>query len=209
VLPINPILRGSLRALYWVIYAVASGFFLWTVGHSYVPGNGFTFLIRFGDEPARHRIRELQPGDYYVHRNSYGYDGQYYAQLAVKPRLSDPDLWTSLDNLPYRARRILFCWTAHVLGLGRPQWVLEIYALQNVVAWLLLAWVLLRWFPPTEAGNVLRWLGTMFASGLMQSVNGALPDGPSLLLIACGVALAEAGAPLAFRGIGGRLRIGP
>ena len=146
--------------------------------------------------------------DYYVHRDSYGYDGQYYAQLAVKPRPSDRDLRAAMDNLPYRARRILFCWTAYVLGLGQPRWVLEAYALQNVAAWLLLAWVLLRWFPPTEAGNVVRWLGTMFAWGLTLSVSGALPDGPSLLLIACGVALAEQGRPWLSAGLLGVAGLG-
>ena len=188
--------------------AMAVGFFLWRTAHFYVPGKGFTYLIRFGDELGRPRIRELQAADYYVHRNSYGYDGQYYAQLAVKPRPADQDLQAAMDNLPYRARRILFCWTAHGLGLGRPRWVLEAYALQNVIAWLLLAWVLLRWFPPTNAGNVVRWAGTMFAWGLMQSVSEALPDGPSLLLIAGGVALAEQGRPWLSAGLLGVAGLG-
>jgi hypothetical protein len=191
--PFNLFLHRWVSLFYWAVEAVAAGFFLWTVAHFHVPGNGFTFLIQFGDQPAQHRIRDLQAADYFVHSDSNGYDGQYYAQLAVNPRLSDPELRAAIDNLPFRARRILFSWTAHALGLGRPQWVLEVYALQNVAAWLLLGWLLLRWFPPTGAGNVVRWVGTMFASGLMLSVGGALPDGPSLLLIACGVALAEQG----------------
>jgi hypothetical protein len=182
--------------------------FLWMAAHFYVQGSGFTYLIRFGDEPTRHRIRELRSTDYYVHKDSYGYDGQYYAQLAVKPRLSDDDLGAAMDNLPYRARRILFSWTAYVFGLGRAQWVLEAYAVQNIVAWLLLAWVLLRWFPPTEAGNVVRWLGTMFAWGLTLSVSECLPDGPSLLLIACGVALAEQGRPWFSAGLLGVAGLG-
>ena len=204
----NPFRQRWTRTCCWTLYAVAAGSFLWLAAQFHVPGKGFTYLIRFGDEPVRHRIQELQSADYYVHRNSYGYDGQYYAQLAVKPWPSDPDLRAAMDNLPYRARRILFCWTAHVLGLGQPRWVLEAYALQNVAAWLLLAWVLLRWFPPTGAGNVVRWLGTMFAWGLTLSVSEALPDGPSLLLIACGVALAERGRPWLSAGLLGMAGLG-
>ena len=204
----NPFLQRWRRPCYWAIDLAAAGFFLWIAAHFYVQGKGFTYLIRFGDEPERHRISELQSTGYYVHRDSYGYDGQYYAQLAVKPRPSDRDLRAAMDNLPYRARRILFCWTAHVLGLGQPRWVLEAFALQNIAAWLLLAWVLLRWFPPTEADNVVRWLGTMFAWGLTLSVSGALPDGPSLLLIACGVALAERGRPWLSAGLLGVAGLG-
>ena len=61
-----------------------------------------------------------------------------------------------MDNLPYRARRILFCWTAYLLGMGQPRLILQAYALQNVLCWLLLAWLLLRWFPPTSLGNLVR-----------------------------------------------------
>jgi hypothetical protein len=204
----NPFLRRLTGVICWTVYAVAVGFFLWTTAHFYVPGKGFTYLIQFGDEPARHHVRELQSAEWYVHRGSFGYDGQHYAQLAVKPRLSDPDLGAAMDNLPYRARRILFCWTAYGLGLGQPQWVLEAYALQNVAAWLLLAGLLLRWFPPTGAGNVLRWLGTLFASGMVLSVHEALPDGPSLLLIAGGVALAELGRPWLSAGLLGVAGLG-
>ena len=84
----------------------------------------------------------------YVHYQSPGYDGQFYAQLAVEPLLRDRRIDEALDTPPYRARRILFSWTAYLLGLGRPAWILKVYAVQNIVAWLLLAWLLLRWFPP-------------------------------------------------------------
>ena len=169
------------------------GFFVWTAAQFYLPGQGFTSLILFGRKLEMHRIKELKTVNYYVEEDSYGYDAQYYAQIAVKPLLRSRDLRAAMDNLPYRARRILFCWSAYVLGLGRPAWVLQAYALQNILAWLLLAWLLLRWFPPTNLGNLVRWAGTMFAWGMTMSVREALMDGPSLLLIAWGVALAEKG----------------
>jgi hypothetical protein len=189
----NPFLWRRPHGWYWLAYGAALGFFIWTAAHFYIPGKGFTCLIYFGGNPELHRIRELQPLDYYVYQDSNGYDGQYYAQMAVKPLLRSRDLRSAVDNLPYRARRMLFSWTACLLGLGQPGWVLQAYALQNIIAWLLLGWLLLRWFPPTGPGNVVRWLGTMFAWGLTMSVREALMDGPSLLLIAWGVALAEQG----------------
>ena len=180
----NPFLWRQARDWYRFAYVAAAGFFVWTAAQSYVPGKGFTGL---------HRIRELQRLDYYVYQDTDGYDGQYYAQLAVKPLLKSRDLRAAVDNLPYRARRILFCWTAYVLGLGQPWLVLQVYSLQNVICWLLLAWLLMRWLPPTSLGNLARWAGTMFAWGMTMSVREALMDGPSLLLIAVGVMLAEKG----------------
>jgi hypothetical protein len=191
----KPILQRWPRVLYGLAYAAAVVFFLWNAAQYYMPGKGFTCLIFFGGAPQVQRIRELQSLDYYVDKDSYGYDAQYYAQIAVKPLLMSRDLQASMDNLPYRARRILFCWTAYLLGLGQPRLILQAYALQNVLCWLLLAWLLLRWFPPTNLGNLVRWGGTMFAWGLTMSVRSALMDGPSLLLIAWGVALIEQGRP--------------
>ena len=65
--------------------------------------------------------------------------------------------------------------------------------MQNIVCWFLLAAVLLYWFPPTLWGNFFRWFGVMFSFGLCFSVRGSLVDGPSLLLIAVGMILAERG----------------
>ena len=187
------ILQRVPRTLYRLAYAAAVAFFLWNAAQYYIPGKGFTCLIFFGGASNVRRIRELRSLDYYVDKDSNGYDGQYYAQLAVKPLLRSRDLAGAMDNLPYRARRILFSWTAYAFGLGQPAWVLQAYALQNILAWLLLAWLLLRWFPPTGPGNLVRWAGVLFAWGLTMSVREALMDGPSLLLIAWGVALFERG----------------
>ncbi|OHE89424.1 MAG: hypothetical protein A3G75_10055 [Verrucomicrobia bacterium RIFCSPLOWO2_12_FULL_64_8] len=191
----NLLFRRWPRAPYWFVYFAAVAFFLWTFVQFFLPGTGFTYLINFGDRPELPRIRELQSVDVYVHKDSYGYDGQYYAQIAVKPLLVSRDLRGAVDNLSYRARRILFCWTAYVLGLGQPYLILQAYAVQNAIAWLLLAWLLLRWFPPDGLSNFVRWAGTLFAWGVALSVRSALMDGPSLLLIAVGVMLAEKGRP--------------
>lgn len=189
----NLFFRRLRRAAVVLGYGVAVGWFLWVCAHFYMPGKGFTYLIMFGDRTAAHYLPELKALNHYQIPNSVGYDAAYYAQIAMHPQLGDPVLREAVDSLPYRARRILFCWTAYGLALGDPARALHIYAVQNIVCWLLLAWLLLRWFPATDGGNFVRWAGVLFSFGLCFSVRGSLVDGPSLLLIAAGVALAESG----------------
>mgnify|MGYP000594290207 CR=1 FL=1 len=68
--------------------------------------------------------------------------------LALYPTLDNPELEKAIDNLPYRAKRILLSWTAWLLGGGQPFWIVHLYPLLNVACWLILAWLLWRWFPP-------------------------------------------------------------
>jgi hypothetical protein len=176
-------------------YATTVAVFLWICAQFYLPGQGFTYLIIFGAKESPRYIPQLRALNHYELEGSPGYDAQYYAQIAMQPRLTDPALKDGVDNLAYRARRILFCWTAYGLALGDPARAMHIYAVQNIVCWLLLAALLLRWFPATQWGNFVRWFCVLFCFGLCFSVRGSLVDGPSLLLIAVGVALAEAGRP--------------
>jgi hypothetical protein len=191
----KPLLARIVSWWRWLPYAGVVGLFLWICAQFYLPGQGFTYLVMFGGNVSAQYLPELREMNFYAERNSYGYDAQYYAQIAMHPQLRDPVLREAVDTLPYRARRILFCWTAYVLGAGNPWWVLQVFSVQNIIAWLLLAWVLLRWFPPTHWPNCLRWFAVMFTSGLCFSVRGSLVDGPSLLLIAIGMALLEKRRP--------------
>ncbi len=75
-------------------------------------------------------------------------------------------------------------WTAYLFGLGEPDWVLNVFALQNVICWLLLAVLLWRWFPPTDLDRTFRWFGVLFSAGMLFSVCSALVDSPSVLLLA-------------------------
>lgn len=179
----------------WLALFAATAVFLVFVGRFFVPGKGFTSLIIFGDVHAGRLLAEVDPRTTYFTPQSGGYDSQWYAQLAIEPNLQDPRLPAAIDNLPYRARRILFSWTAYALGFGQPRWVLEAFVAQNILCWLLLGWLLLRWLPPSNWENVVRWVCVMFSFGLTFSVRGTLVDGPGLLLIAAGVALLEKGRP--------------
>jgi hypothetical protein len=177
------------------VYAGLLAFFVWNASLYYLPGKGFTYLVQFGDQQRGRYLPEVRAVNHYEMAHSDGYDGQYYAQMAMRPNLGDPALRRAVDNLPYRARRILFSWTAWILAGGRPILALNIYALQNIACWFVLAFLLFRWLPPVSWGNCARWAAVLFSFGLILSVKGSLVDGPGLLLIAIGIALVESGRP--------------
>ncbi|HEY3884446.1 MAG TPA: hypothetical protein VGL62_04520, partial [Vicinamibacterales bacterium] len=181
--------------------------FVFAIVRFYQPGDGFTALIGFprGDsfEPAA--LRGIPHYEY----PALSYDGQFYATRSLDPMLTDPAMDSQMDNAPFRARRILFSWTAYLAGFGRPALILNAYALQNAVAWLLLALLLCRWIPPTTPRGLAVWSASLLSHGLMWSVRFALLDGPSLLLIAIAVLLVEdrrTWASAAVAGIAGLAR---
>jgi hypothetical protein len=117
-------------------YAAVVILFVGMFAQFYLPGQGFSYLIAFGGKNEPSRIAAMKGLNYYVQTDSDGYDAQYYAQIAMHPSLRDPELRSAMDSLPYRARRIFFAATAYVLGLGRPAWILQAYAVQNALCWL-------------------------------------------------------------------------
>jgi hypothetical protein len=180
--------------MYRGIAVALSILFLASVAKFYHPGAGFTAFIAFpdGHEHVSAAMREV-PHYHYVHET---YDGQFYAQRALDPLVRDAAYDRAMDLAPYRARRILFSWSAYVFGLGRPAWVLEAYALQNVLAWLILAVLLTRWIPLTSARGIALWAACLFSHGMLWSVRFALLDGPSLVLICLAVLAVEKNRPL-------------
>jgi hypothetical protein len=179
-----------------------------SVAKVYEPGIGFTALIVFGSEFEGRALPALRATPHSVVEGP-GSDGQFYAQVALDPMLRDPSIATALDGPGYRARRMVLPWTAHVLGLGKPFWVLQAYALLNVISWLALAWLLLRWLPPGELRSTLAWMGCLLGDGLLASVRMSLTDGPSMLLLALSVAAIERnrhGIATALLGLAGLTR---
>jgi hypothetical protein len=193
---------------FWRVGAwLVIGLFLASIARFYHPQFGFTGLIAFpagsaGEHPSLRQVPHA------VYPASNTYDGQFYAQLALEPLLRDPVIDQALDQPPYRARRILFSWTAYVIGLGRPFWVLNVYALQNVFCWLMLAWLLTRWFPIVGGRQLALWTACLCSHGLLSSVQFALLDGPSVLLLACAAAAAESGRPWTSAAIVGAAGLG-
>jgi hypothetical protein len=162
------------------------------VSRFYHPGTGFTALIGFpeGHDYEAPALRQVPHVDYPAWAS---YDGQFYAQRALDPFCRDPLVDRAMDLPPFRARRILFSWTAYLLGMGHPASIINVYAVQNVVCWLLLAVVLTRWMPPTTGRGLALWTACLFSHGVLWSVRFALLDAPSLLLTALAVWAVERG----------------
>jgi hypothetical protein len=170
--------------------------FLAGVATYYHRHTGFTAFVNFAADRHDLELAPVRAAPHYHDPGSTGYDGQFYAQMAVDPLLRDPAIDQVLDLAPYRARRILSSWTAYALGLGRPAWILQAYSLQNVAVWLILAWLLCRWMPPTSARGFVLWSGCLLSHGMLATVRYAVPDGLSVLLIALGVLAAERERPI-------------
>ena len=186
-----------------VLYVASLVLFLTSMAKFHDPETGFTTLIRFGDSFHDQALPAIRSVPHYIVEGSGGYDGQFYAQLAVDPLLLDPAIDQALDSPVYRARRILFSWTAFLLGLGQPRLILQAYAIQNVLFWVLLALLLCRWFPPRDLQSFCLWFGCMFSHGVIISVTAAVPDGPGMLLLALTVLAVERGRPRGAAGLVG------
>ncbi|HEX5473797.1 MAG TPA: hypothetical protein VFX12_03960 [Vicinamibacterales bacterium] len=181
------------------------GIFLRAIASFYRPGVGFTRLVGFPEDRAEPAALRQVP--HAVSRSSY--DGAFYAVRALDPLVRDPAVDRYMDSAPFRARRVLFSWTAYVIGFGHPAWILEAFALQNVLAWLLLAILLTRWLDLGTPRGLALWIACLFSHGLLWSVRLSLLDGPSLVLIAAAVWAAEAQRPFlsaAMAGIAGLAR---
>src|ERR1700676_707916 len=88
----NPQMRVSSQALWRLVYGIVIVFFTWIVAHYYIPGKGFTCLIEFGGLNHAVFLPEVKAVNHFEIPGSYGYDGQWYAQIAVHPRLGDPEM---------------------------------------------------------------------------------------------------------------------
>ena len=154
--------------------------------------SGFTSLLHFGEPWATRRLPAAQGEPLAVAAKSTGYDGQFYAQLALAPTLRDPALASALDAPAYRARRILAPATAQIIGLGRPWLVLNAYALLNAACWFVFAFLLWREIADASLAGCARWLGCVFSLGVLDSVRQSLVDLPALLLLVLALRLHRA-----------------
>lgn len=206
--PPEPTTAAPTASRRWWPAAAITAFVLGMVAARWDPATGFTGLLRFGEHFADRRLAVLD-GRPLPTFPAAGYDGQFYAQLAVAGNPATPELGTALDNVRYRARRIFLPAVAHVLGAGHPLLTLNVYALLNVVAWLVLAWRLWRLAGPLGAPGPWVWGATMLGIGVLDSVRLSLTDLPALVLFVVAVELAAAGRrgpALAFLAIGGLTR---
>lgn len=156
------------------------------------PDTGFTALIRFGENYATTQLPEVRALPVAL-APATGYDGQFYAQIAVAGDLERDALETAVPDLSYRARRILLPALAHGLGFGDPWTILQVYALLNIVAWLALAWIWARECRISTRDGFARWAVAMLSLGALDSVRMSLTDLPATLLIVLGTRALIAG----------------
>jgi hypothetical protein len=163
-----------------IVIVVVTCIRVWT------PDFGLTRFIPIGNEFNNRGIEAYRTAPKYVDpypANRWGFDGQLYAELSLDPLLRDPQLNTALDNPPYRAHRILLPWLAWIGGLGRPSWVLNVYAALNPLFWLgyiAILFVLFRrhgWF------GVAGFAAMLLTCGVVESTCRALTDFPSFVLM--------------------------
>lgn len=166
-------------AVFWLTLLV----FTALVAAKFDRASGFTSLLHFGEPWATRRVPAAQALPIAVTPASTGYDGQFYAQIALSPALNDPALTSALDAPAYRARRILGPFLAHCAGFGRPWLVLNAFALLNVACWFGFAWLLWREIGDGSAIGAARWAACVLSLGVLDSVRQSLVDLPALLLL--------------------------
>ena len=114
--------------------------------------------------------------------STYGYDGQYYAALALDPLLRRPETVAALDAPLYRAGRIGVPLAAWLLAYGHPSVALVAY---QVLCWsgCLLAVYLTAVWLVGERRPALWALAIALSAGLATSMFRSTPDGVAVALI--------------------------
>ena len=172
---------------------VAVAVFLLLVARFWHPVYGFTSFLQLDSSNDTVKIAAFREQPVFVYRDTGGYDGLYYAQIAYHPALAAAELAPAMDNLSYRARRILPPLLAWVLAAGNPAWIVHVYSLLNVAAWLALAALLWRLLAVQSVRGWLAWTGVLFSAGALSSVRLALPDLVALAILAGALLAAERG----------------
>jgi hypothetical protein len=169
--------------------------FLLLVARFWDPVYGFTRFIQLDASNDDIKLEALRTHPVYVYRDTGGYDGLFYVQIAHDPSISDPQLRVAMTDLNYRARRILLPAVAWLAAAGRPTWIAPVYAALNPVVWLAFAWLLWRLLRVDGGRALLAWAGVLFSAGALASVRFALTDLSALLLVALGLSAAERNRP--------------
>ena len=148
----------------------------------YSAEGGILSLIRFGAFFEGRQLDEVKAVDPPLANTPEGYDGQFYAQIAIDPSLQHPQLSNAVDNLAWRGKRIGTSFLAYCLGLGNPEWVLYAYALLNFLCWGLLLLGIYHVFGFKEPRTFLLAFALLCCTGTLLSLQRALIDLPALLI---------------------------
>jgi hypothetical protein len=107
---------------------------VWYVAGHYSPEHGFTELILFGKQQQVAELPEVK-AQHPATLSEFGYDGQFYAQLAMDPTMRRPDLRVAVPQINYRSDRYLPMLLSYLCGFGQPRAILTAYVLLNIVFW--------------------------------------------------------------------------
>lgn len=173
--------RPFSKTIRWLLVVLTALVPVSYVARQWDPDTGFTGMLLFSSKlhpRALKSVQEMRPALSFPS----GYDGHFYAQLAVEPLLRDPQLNKALDDPAYRARRILLPALAHVLGFGVPRLVVNAYALLSLAFWLLLLAGMVHYLHVWTWRSALCVAGAVFSTGPLICVQRALPDLPAATL---------------------------
>lgn len=170
---------GTWRWAATLVVALVTGMVLYKASLS----GGLTRFGGFGEKFSVNYIQSVFDAGAYVRPNSGGYDGQFYAQIATDPTLSDPDFQKAMDEPAYRSRRILLPLIAHLLAFGDAHRAIHIYCGLNILLWFGFAWFIWSWLKVDNARDFTRWVSCVLSMGIMDSMKYSLTDLPSMFAI--------------------------
>jgi hypothetical protein len=174
------------RVVIIILLCLIPGLF---VASQYSSGHGLTKLLEVGPvylPRALPQFQALNPAT--THR--LGYDGQFYAQVAIDPLLRNPGLAQALDVPEYRSRRILMPALAWLLGARRPSAVVTAYILLHVASWYVLLWLLIHSERPETVQHWLCIVAIVLTTGALASLQRSLTDLPAATLLVAAAVLA-------------------
>jgi hypothetical protein len=175
---LNTLRKNKIQIL---VFCLLSFFPVTLLVKAYVPGGGFTKLIFFDIDYPRFQLPEVNqlPDDSKVKE---GYDGQFYAQIALVPYLEKEVLVNVIDSPAYRSRRIGMPMLANLLSFGNEKWVLYWYAVLPIAFWFVFLIFLLKSSLVESRNGLMILVAIMLSSGTLVSIGRALPDFPALVL---------------------------
>jgi hypothetical protein len=143
---------------------------------------GFTGMLRYGEKFNAHAFDKAKQ----VHRKIFpglGFDGQFYANLALDPTLTDRNYNAAMDLPQYRSRRIFIPLCAFLAGHGNPTLTVNGYAVCNFLFWIALCVLVFIKIRPTMLQEYACAIMIVFSSGVVGSALLALTDMPATVLL--------------------------
>ncbi len=165
------------------------------VAKQYENRHDLTQLILFGENDQARELPEVKALKPAVDSPG-GFDGQFYAQIAIDPSLNRFVSQKVIEHPYYRCQRIVLPALAYVLGHGSPPAILRAYALLNLPFWYVLFASLLWWVRAVSARSLLVVFAIVLTTGSLISIQRSLTDLPTATLGFLSLSLSDLPAAL-------------